>query len=56
MDNHESKKVRRTQRDYILGFKLAVVDSVGKGDMTYKQFIGYKEVVPYWYGFDVIVN
>jgi len=28
---------KRTQRDYTLGFKLAVVDQVEKGDMTYKQ-------------------
>lgn len=30
-------KARRSQRDYNLGFKLAVVSSVEKGDMTYKQ-------------------
>ncbi len=29
--------VKRTQRDYTLGFKLQVVDAVEKGDMTYKQ-------------------
>ena len=28
---------KRTQRDYTLAFKLAVVESVEKGDMTYKQ-------------------
>lgn len=28
---------KRTQRDYTLAFKLAVVDSVEKGEMTYKQ-------------------
>jgi transposase len=28
---------RRTQRDYNMGFKLAVVDQVEKGEMTYKQ-------------------
>ena len=32
---HSSKK--RTQRDYTLAFKLAVVDQVEKGEMTYKQ-------------------
>ncbi|PHM38144.1 transposase [Xenorhabdus mauleonii] len=26
-----------TQRDYSLAFKLAVVDQVEKGEMTYKQ-------------------
>lgn len=29
--------VKRTQRDYTLGFKLQVVAAVEKGDMTYKQ-------------------
>ena len=28
---------KRTQRDYTLGFKLAVVEQVEKGDLTYKQ-------------------
>lgn len=29
--------VKRTQRDYFLAFKLAVVDQVEKGGFTYKQ-------------------
>lgn len=29
--------IKRTQRDYSLAFKLAVVDQVEKGEMTYKQ-------------------
>ena len=29
--------VKRTQRDYSLGFKLAVVEQVEKGELTYKQ-------------------
>ncbi|WP_156003307.1 IS3 family transposase [Shewanella japonica] len=29
--------VKRTQRDYTLGFKLAVVSQVEKGELTYKQ-------------------
>lgn len=29
--------VKRTQRDYSLAFKLAVVDQVENGEMTYKQ-------------------
>ena len=28
---------KRTQRDYNMGFKLAVVSQVEKGEMTYKQ-------------------
>lgn len=28
---------KRTQRDYNMGFKLAVVDQVEKGELTYKQ-------------------
>ena len=34
-DNRINKK--RTQRDYNLGFKLAVVSQVEKGELTYKQ-------------------
>ncbi len=37
MDNKEKQRVKRTQRDYNMGFKLAVVNEVEKGDMTYKQ-------------------
>lgn len=29
--------IKRSQRDYNLGFKLAVVSAVEKGEMTYKQ-------------------
>lgn len=29
--------VKRTQRDYTLGFKLQIVVAVERGDMTYKQ-------------------
>jgi transposase len=29
--------VKRSQRDYTLAFKLAVVDQVEKGELTYKQ-------------------
>ncbi|EOT1929470.1 hypothetical protein ACNHUP_004565 [Serratia marcescens] len=28
---------KRTQRDYPLSFKIAVVEQVEKGEMTYKQ-------------------
>lgn len=31
------QQVRRTQRDYPLGFKLAVVRQVEEGELTYKQ-------------------
>ena len=37
MHNRESKRVKRTQRDYNLGFKLAVISEVEKGNYTYKQ-------------------
>lgn len=30
-------ETKRTQRDYSLAFKLAVVDQIEKGEMTYKQ-------------------
>ena len=32
-----SRGIKRTQRDYTLAFKLAVVDEVEKGELTYKQ-------------------
>ena len=37
MDNSDSPRRKRTQRDYTMGFKLQVVDAVEKGDMSYKQ-------------------
>ncbi len=37
MKGSDNRRVKRTQRDYNLGFKLAVVDQVEKGEMTYKQ-------------------
>lgn len=37
MDSTSPTRRKRTQRDYTLGFKLAVVEQVEKGDMTYKQ-------------------
>jgi transposase-like protein len=33
----ESQRVKRTQRDYSLAFKLGVVDEVEQGELTYKQ-------------------
>jgi transposase-like protein len=35
--NTSPDKKKRTQRDYNLGFKLAVVSQVEKGELTYKQ-------------------
>ena len=37
MGNNRNERKKRTQRDYNLAFKLAVIDQVEKGDMTYKQ-------------------
>jgi transposase-like protein len=37
MTSRDKQSVKRTQRDYTLGFKLAVVEQVEKGDFTYKQ-------------------
>ncbi|KUJ82640.1 transposase [Microbulbifer sp. ZGT114] len=37
MDDSSHTPSKRTQRDYTLGFKLAVVNEVEKGDLTYKQ-------------------
>jgi len=36
-----SKGIKRTQRDYTMGFKLLVVSQVEKGEMTYKQAQAY---------------
>lgn len=37
MKSPTNKAVKRTQKDYNLGFKLAVVFQVEKGEMTYNQ-------------------
>lgn len=37
MGKDSRSRKRRSQRDYNLGFKLAVVNQVEKGEMTYKQ-------------------
>ena len=37
MSTDSRSRKKRTQRDYTLGFKLAVVSQVEKGEMTYKQ-------------------
>jgi transposase len=37
MKNLENKGVRRSQRDYNMAFKLAVISQVEKGELTYKQ-------------------
>jgi transposase-like protein len=37
MKNIEESRKKRSQRDYNLGFKLAVISQVEKGEMTYKQ-------------------
>ena len=37
MKSRENKRVKRTQRDYNLGFKLALVSEVEKGNYTYRQ-------------------
>jgi hypothetical protein len=42
MKNRSNSPKKRTQRDYTLAFKLAVIDQVEKGKLTYKQ---YKPVV-----------
>jgi transposase len=37
MEHSKNSTKKRTQKDYTLAFKLAVVESVEKGDMSYKQ-------------------
>jgi transposase len=35
MEDNRDKRVRRSQRDYVMSFKLSVVSQVEKGEMTY---------------------
>ncbi len=37
MTTSNNTYVKRTQRDYTLGFKLQIVAAVERGNMTYKQ-------------------
>jgi len=37
MRETEKKRVKRTQRDYTMAFKLAVVRQVERGELTYRQ-------------------
>ena len=37
MQNPSEARVRRSQRDYSLPFKLAVVGEAGRGELSYKQ-------------------
>lgn len=37
MENRSDTSKKRTQLDYTLAFKLAVIDQVEKGQLTYKQ-------------------
>lgn len=37
MEKSKELKLKRSQRDYNLGFKLAVVSQVEKGELTYNQ-------------------
>jgi len=37
MSKSSNTPIKQTQRDYLLGFKLQVVDAVEKGGMTYEQ-------------------
>jgi transposase len=37
MDNKETTRKRRSQRDYTMAFKLQVIGQVEKGEYTYKQ-------------------
>lgn len=37
MKKGQKERVKRTQGDYTMGFKLSVISQVEKGEMTYKQ-------------------
>ena len=50
MKKEENKRIKIIQRDYNLGFKLAVISLVEKGEMTYKQArrpMAFKNIVQY---------
>ena len=40
MNKKEEARVKRTQRDYNLGFKLSVVDKVEKGEVSLGWLFG----------------
>lgn len=48
MSTIENRRAKRSQKDYTLGFKLSVVNSVEKGDMTYKQAQAIYSTVLVW--------
>lgn len=37
MEEYNKQRVKRTQRDYTMAFKLMVISQVEKGEFTYKQ-------------------
>lgn len=37
MKNQEDREFKRSQRDYNIAFKLAVISQVEKGELTYRQ-------------------
>lgn len=37
MKREQEQRVKRTQRDYSLAFKLQVIEAIEKGELTYKQ-------------------
>ncbi|MTI29601.1 hypothetical protein [Xanthovirga aplysinae] len=37
MKKPDQKKVKRSQRDYTLAFKLQIIEEVERGDLSYKQ-------------------
>ncbi|GBL01153.1 transposase [Vibrio harveyi] len=47
MTTSNTSYIKRTQRDYTIGFKLQVVDAVEKGEMTYKQVMVSKVAQPF---------
>ncbi len=53
MNSSSNTTTKRSQRDYTIGFKLAVVAQVEKGEMTYKQAQAHngiqgRSTVPVW--------
>ena len=53
MEEIKQMRVKRSQRDYTLAFKLSVVDEVEKGSLIYKQAqrkYGIQGRAQFWYG------
>ncbi|MGK7370966.1 MAG: hypothetical protein ACNS64_12195 [Candidatus Halalkalibacterium sp. M3_1C_030] len=59
MENRSNSTRKRTQLDYILAFKLAVIELVEKSQLTYKKpsvTMAFRGKVLYWFGFVSMIH